>query len=117
MRDPLPRLGPCHTRLRAFRDRLHPRPARRQQPAERGGGSEQHHRDRDRQRVAPLQVIGRAGRERGRIYRVYPVGAKLRPLPWFDRLTSAELVTTLASPSGWLRDTAQRRLIDRFQSS
>ena len=53
----------------------------------------------------------RAGSEQGRIYRVYPVDKKPRPIPRLDRLDTAGLVAALDSPSGWQRDTAQRLLV------
>jgi putative membrane-bound dehydrogenase-like protein len=55
----------------------------------------------------------RAGSDQGRIYRAYPEGKKLRPIPRLDRLDTAGLVTALDSPSGWQRDTAQRLLLHR----
>ena len=55
----------------------------------------------------------RAGEDRGRIYRVSPVGKTLRDVPRFDRMNTTELVQTLESPSGWQRDTVQRLLIHR----
>jgi len=53
----------------------------------------------------------RAGSEQGRIYRLYPVDKKPRPIPRLDRLDTAGLVAALDSPSGWQRDTAQRLLM------
>ena len=53
----------------------------------------------------------RAGSDKGRIYRVYPVDKKPRPIPRLDKLDTAGLVAALDSPSGWQRDTAQRMLI------
>jgi putative membrane-bound dehydrogenase-like protein len=53
----------------------------------------------------------RAGHDKGRIYRVFPTGAKLRPIPHLDRLDSAALVAAMDSPNGWQRDTAQRLLL------
>ncbi len=53
----------------------------------------------------------RAGHDMGRIYRVFPTGAKLRPIPRLDRLDTAALVGALDSPNGWQRDTAQRLLL------
>jgi putative membrane-bound dehydrogenase-like protein len=53
----------------------------------------------------------RAGHEKGRIYRVYPVGKRPRAIPRLDRLDTAGLVAALDSPSGWQRDTAQRLLV------
>ncbi len=55
----------------------------------------------------------RAGSEQGRIYRVYPVDRKPRPIPRLDRLDEAGLVDALDSPGGWQRDTAQRLLLHR----
>ena len=53
----------------------------------------------------------RAGEDKGRIYRIYPEGAKLRPIPRLDRLSTKELVAALDSPNGWQRDTVQRLLV------
>ena len=53
----------------------------------------------------------RAGEDRGRIYRVYPEGARLRKIPRLDQLSTVELVSALESPNGWQRDTAQRLLV------
>ena len=55
----------------------------------------------------------RAGSEQGRIYRVYPVDKKPRPIPRLDKLDTSQLVAALESPSGWQRDTAQRLLLHR----
>jgi putative heme-binding domain-containing protein len=55
----------------------------------------------------------RAGQDKGHIYRVYPVGAKLRSIPRLDRLDTAGLVAALDSPNGWQRDTAQQMLLWR----
>jgi putative membrane-bound dehydrogenase-like protein len=55
----------------------------------------------------------RAGSEQGRIYRVYPIDKKPRPLPRLDGLDAEGLVAALESPSGWQRDTAQRLLLHR----
>ncbi len=53
----------------------------------------------------------RAGHDRGRLYRVYPVGSKPRAIPRLDRLDTAGLVAALDSPSGWQRDLAQMMLL------
>ncbi len=53
----------------------------------------------------------RSGENLGRIYRVYPTNATLRPIPRLDRLDTAGLVAALDSPNGWQRDTAQRLLV------
>jgi putative membrane-bound dehydrogenase-like protein len=55
----------------------------------------------------------RAGSDKGRIYRVYPVGTKPRPIPRLDRLATAGLVAALDSPNGWQRDMAQQMLLWR----
>jgi putative membrane-bound dehydrogenase-like protein len=55
----------------------------------------------------------RAGEDKGRIYRVFPIGSKPRPIPRLDKLTTAELVAALDSPSGWQRDLAQRLLVQK----
>lgn len=55
----------------------------------------------------------RAGEERGRIYRVYPKGARLRATPRLERLSGPELVAAMESPNGWQRDTVQRLLVAR----
>lgn len=52
----------------------------------------------------------RGGSDMGRIYRVYPENAKLRPTPRLDRMNTAQLVAAIDSPNGWQRDTAQRLL-------
>ena len=52
----------------------------------------------------------RAGDDQGRIYRVYPQGAVLRPVPRLDRLDVTNLVQRLASTNGWERDLAQKML-------
>jgi mono/diheme cytochrome c family protein/glucose/arabinose dehydrogenase len=48
----------------------------------------------------------------GRIYRILPEGAKPGPRPALGTATTAELVSTLAHPNGWWRDTAQRLLVE-----
>ena len=58
----------------------------------------------------------RAGNDKGRIYRVFPVDRKPRPIPRLDRLDTAGLVAALDSPNGWQRDTAQRLLLQRGDS-
>jgi putative membrane-bound dehydrogenase-like protein len=55
----------------------------------------------------------RAGADKGRICRVYPVGQKPRAIPRLDRLDTAGLVAALDSPNGWQRDTAQQMLLWR----
>jgi putative membrane-bound dehydrogenase-like protein len=58
----------------------------------------------------------RAGHDKGRIYRVYPVGKKPRPIPRLDRLSTAELVAALDNSNGWQRDLAQQLLIQRHDA-
>ncbi len=53
----------------------------------------------------------RAGHDKGRIYRVFPVGKKPRPIPRFDKFDTVELVAALDSPSGWQRDMAHMMLV------
>jgi putative membrane-bound dehydrogenase-like protein len=55
----------------------------------------------------------RAGAETGRIYRVLPTGAKLRPVPNLAKLDNAALAAALDSPNAWQRDTTQRVLMER----
>ncbi|MEQ1861468.1 MAG: PVC-type heme-binding CxxCH protein [Chthoniobacteraceae bacterium] len=55
----------------------------------------------------------RAGADKGRIYRVFPSSAKLRPVPNLAKLDTAALAAALDSPNGWQRDTAQRVLTER----
>ncbi len=55
----------------------------------------------------------RAGADKGRIYRVYPKGAKLRRAPNLAQLDNAALAAALDSPNGWQRDTVQRLLYER----
>jgi putative membrane-bound dehydrogenase-like protein len=55
----------------------------------------------------------RAGSDQGRIYRVYPLGKKLRAIPRIDKLDTSQLVAAMESPSGWQRDTVQRLLLHR----
>lgn len=52
----------------------------------------------------------RAGHDKGRIYRVVPVGVKPRAIPRLDKLDTAGLVAALDSPNGWQRDMAQMML-------
>ena len=57
------------------------------------------------------QIDLRAGSDMGRIYRVYPVGTTPRKIPRLDKLSTAELVAALDSPSGWQRDMVQQMLL------
>lgn len=49
----------------------------------------------------------------GRIWRVVPDGVTPPPFPRLSKAAPAELVAGLASPNGWIRDTAQRLLVER----
>jgi putative membrane-bound dehydrogenase-like protein len=55
----------------------------------------------------------RAGDDKGRIYRVFPSGAKLKKVRRLDNLDAAALASRLESSNGWERDTAQRLLVHR----
>ena len=55
----------------------------------------------------------RAGEDKGRLYRIFPAGAKPRAIPRLDKMTTAELVAALDSPSGWQRDMAQMLLVQK----
>ena len=59
----------------------------------------------------------RAGHDKGRIYRIYPVGAPPRKIPRLDKLNVAGLVAALDSPSGWQRDMVQQLLVQRHEVS
>ena len=67
--------------------------------------------------VDPRRLAGEARparrHDKGRIYRVFPVDRKPRPIPRLDKLDTAGLVAALDSPNGWQRDTAQRLLLHR----
>ena len=55
----------------------------------------------------------RAGEDKGRIWRVTPIGSKPRAIPRFDRLALPDLVAALEHPNGWQRDLVQQLLIDQ----
>lgn len=56
----------------------------------------------------------RLGDDRGRIYRITPVGKRPKsPKPALSKATSAELVELLRHENGWWRDTAARLLHER----
>lgn len=59
------------------------------------------------------QLDLRAGSEEGRIYRVYPVHLKPRPIPRLDQLDTMGMVAALDSANGWQRDTVQRLLMHK----
>ena len=53
----------------------------------------------------------------GRIYRVVADGAKPAKFPRLDRATPAELVNELSQTNSWRRETAQRLLVERRDST
>jgi len=65
--------------------------------------------------LARLDV--RAGDDKGRIYRVVPVGKARRPIPNLAAKSTRELVAAMDSVNGWQRDTAQRLLVERADAS
>jgi putative membrane-bound dehydrogenase-like protein len=58
-----------------------------------------------------------AGHDKGRIYRIYPIDKKPRPIPRLDTLDAAGLAAALDSPNGWQRDMAQQLLVRRKDKS
>jgi putative membrane-bound dehydrogenase-like protein len=54
-----------------------------------------------------------SGRDRGRIYRLAPVGFKPRKLPQLGNATIEELIALLRHSDSWWRETAHRLLIER----
>ena len=58
------------------------------------------------------QIEVRAGADRGRIYRVMADGQSRRAVPRLDQLSRTALARQLRHPNGWVRDTAQRLLVD-----
>ena len=59
----------------------------------------------------------RAGADKGRIYRVVPEGKARRPTPDLATKTTQDLVAAMDCVNGWQRDTAQRLLVERADSS
>jgi putative membrane-bound dehydrogenase-like protein len=53
----------------------------------------------------------RAGHDKGRIYRVFPVDKRPRAIPRLDKLPTPALVAALDSPNGWQRDMVQQMLL------
>ncbi|MBI5802547.1 MAG: neutral/alkaline non-lysosomal ceramidase N-terminal domain-containing protein [Verrucomicrobia bacterium] len=62
-------------------------------------------------RLKDLDV--RAGSDKGRIYRVFPQGAKLRPFNDLTKLTTPQVVAALNTENGIARDLAHRELLHR----
>ena len=54
-----------------------------------------------------------SGRDRGRIYRLAPVGFRPPKPPRLGEMCDAELVAQLANPNSWWRETAHRLLFER----
>lgn len=54
-----------------------------------------------------------SGHDRGRIWRMIPPNYHRTPPPRLDLVSTADLVSQLGSPHGWIRDTAQRLLVER----
>jgi putative membrane-bound dehydrogenase-like protein len=63
------------------------------------------------------QIDLRAGSDMGRIYRVFPIGTRPRKIPRLDKLSTAELVAAMDSPSGWQRDMVEQLLMWRGDRS
>ncbi|MBI2924516.1 MAG: neutral/alkaline non-lysosomal ceramidase N-terminal domain-containing protein [Verrucomicrobia bacterium] len=63
------------------------------------------------ERLAELDL--RAGEDKGRLYRVYPRGEKLRPVRDLTKLPSAELAAALDTPNGTERDRVHLELLRR----
>ena len=55
----------------------------------------------------------RAGSDKGRIYRISPVGAERRRTPNLAGMDTAALARAINSSNGWQRDMAQRLLLER----
>ena len=54
-----------------------------------------------------------AGNDKGRLYRVFPVGRQPEIGPWLEKASLDELISALDAPQSWRRDMAQRLLIWR----
>lgn len=57
-----------------------------------------------------------SGHDKGRIWRLAPPGFQRVTPPDLGRASTAELVAQLKSRHGWIRDTAQRLLVERSDS-
>ena len=66
-------------------------------------------------RLKTLDV--RAGSDKGRIYRIYPQGAKLRPFNDLTKLSTTQVVAALNTENGIARDLAHRELLHRNDAS
>ena len=58
-----------------------------------------------------------SGRDRGRIYRLAPIGFKAPKPPQLGSATTKELVSELENHDGWWRDTASRLLYEKQDRS
>lgn len=58
-----------------------------------------------------------SGYDKGRIWRLVPPNYRRVTPQNLDRATTPELVNSLNSPHGWIRDTAQRLLVERKDPS
>jgi len=65
--------------------------------------------------IKHLDPVG--GQDKGRIYRIVPKGFQQPALPDLGKLSSEKLVGLLESDNGWTRDTAQRLLFERQDTS
>ena len=63
------------------------------------------------ERLSTLDV--RAGADKGRIYRVVPEGVPLRTVPVLEKLSNEDLVRSMDTPNGTLRDNVQRLVVER----
>ncbi len=58
-----------------------------------------------------------SGKDRGRLYQLVHDGAARHRRPQLSRAATAELVSLLADPDAWWRETAQRLLIERHDDA
>ncbi len=58
-----------------------------------------------------------SGRDRGRVYRIVPIGFKHRKTPKLSAATTPQLVKLLEHPNAWHRETAARLLFERQDES
>lgn len=54
-----------------------------------------------------------SGHDKGRVWRLIPSNYKRTPPPDLGKASNADLVAALRSPHGWIRDNAQRLLVER----
>jgi putative membrane-bound dehydrogenase-like protein len=58
----------------------------------------------------------KAGDKQGRIYRIWHRVCKPKIMVFRDSFSDMDLIQRLADPNGWVRDTAQRMIVDRMVS-